>query len=171
MAFEPSIYVVEQIGAGLLTIMARPVPEEWTDEMFAGLAEWGVHRIVLPHGPLLENESVSGDMEALCTRHGIQFLSFPMNDRGVPSSLPDFRTCTHMLYETTGRGTNTVVYSRAGIGSEELMVAGVLAHAGFEPKKAFRHISKARGTAVQEGKEQRNWLVKHWREFLGLWPD
>ena len=171
MAFEPSIYVVERIGSGFLAIMARPVPGEWIDEQFAGLAALGINRVV----SLLELSEAHqlglGDEEDLCRKHGIEFLSFPTSDRGVPSSVQDFRACTHMLYETTGSGNNTVVHCRAGIGRAALMAAGVLLHAGFEPEHAFRHISKARGVEVPDTDEQRGWLLANRREILGLWPD
>ena len=70
-----------------------------------------------------------------------------------------------MLYETTGRGINTVIHCRAGIGRTSLVTAGVLLQAGFEPDEAFEHIGKARGMAVPDTDEQRDWVVANHLEI------
>ncbi len=56
MAFEPSVFVVESIGSGFLAVMARPVPGEWIDDEFAGIAALGIRCIV----SLLESAEGAG---------------------------------------------------------------------------------------------------------------
>jgi protein-tyrosine phosphatase len=170
MAFEPQIYIVEQIGSSFLAIMARPIPGEWIDEQFCKLSQMGIERIVSLLEPEEAQELGLGAESELCAAHGIQFLSFPIGDRGVPSSIQDFRDLSFMLYETTAGGLATVIHCRAGIGRASLMAAGVLLFAGFKPNDAFKHIAKARGTSVPDTKEQRAWLSKHYAEILGLHP-
>ncbi|QIF01620.1 protein-tyrosine phosphatase family protein [Roseimicrobium sp. ORNL1] len=170
MAFEPQIYIVERIGSGFLAIMARPVPGEWIDEQFSQLSEMGIDRIVSLLEPEEARELGLGSESELCATHGIQFLSFPIGDRGVPSSIHDFRELSSMLYETTAGGINTVIHCRAGIGRASLMVASVLLFAGFEPDDAFNHITKARGVSVPDTEEQQAWLRESRNEILGLSP-
>ena len=43
---RPSIYQVELIGSGSLSVMAKPVSGEWIDDEFAAIAESGIARIV-----------------------------------------------------------------------------------------------------------------------------
>ncbi len=43
---KPDIYAVEQIGEGLLSVMAKPVSGEWIEDEFKGIAGLGVNRIV-----------------------------------------------------------------------------------------------------------------------------
>lgn len=168
MAFEPQIYIVEQIGSGFLAMMARPVPGEWIDEQFSKLSEMGIERIVSLLEPEEAQELGLGAESELCAAHGIQFLSFPIGDRGVPSSIRDFRELSFMLYETTAGGINTVIHCRAGIGRASLMAGSVLLFAGFEPDDAFKHIAKARGMEVPDTDEQRAWLSNHYAEIQGL---
>lgn len=168
MAFEPSIYVVEPIGSGLLAVMARPVPGEWIEDEFAGIAAFGISRVVSLLEPDEAEELGLSEEESLCERNGMEFLSCPIPDRGLPGSVTDFARFTHMLYETIGRGTNTVIHCRAGIGRTGMVAAGVLLHAAFEPEAAFEHIAKARGMYVPDTQEQRDWLIAHWNNILQI---
>ena len=126
MAFEPSIYVVEPIGCSYLAVMARPVLGEWIKDEFAGIAAFGIKRVV----SLLEADEATeiglGDERALCEENGMEFLSYPIIDRGLPSSLADFSQFTLKLYETISGGQATVLHCRAGIGRTGIMAAGVL---------------------------------------------
>lgn len=168
MAFEPQIFIVEQIGSGFLAMMARPVPGEWIDEQFSKLSEMGIDRIVSLLEPEEAQELGLGSESELCAAHGIQFLSFPIGDRNVPSSIQDFRELSFMLYEAIAGGLTTVIHCRAGIGRASLVVAGVLLFAGFKPDDAFKHITKARGISVPDTEEQRAWLSNHYAEIQGL---
>ena len=167
MAFEPSIYVVEPIGCSYLAVMARPVPGEWIKDEFAGIAAFGIKRVV----SLLEADEATeiglGDERALCEENGMEFLSYPIIDRGLPSSLADFSQFTLKLYETISGGQATVLHCRAGIGRTGIMAAGVLLRCGFEPGDAFDHITKARGMAVPDTEEQREWIVANHLRICG----
>ncbi len=167
MVFEPSIYVVEPIGCSFLAVMARPVPGEWIKDEFAGIAAFGINRVV----SLLETDEAAeiglADERTLCEENGMEFLSYSITDRGLPSSLADFSQFTLKLYETIGRGQATVIHCRAGIGRSGIVAAGVLLRCGFEPGDAFHHITKARGMAVPDTEEQRQWIIANHLEICG----
>jgi protein-tyrosine phosphatase len=161
MAFEPSIFVVEPIGSGFLAVMARPVPGEWIDDEFAGISALGIRCVV----SLLESAEAKeiglGDEDAHCERHSMEFVSFPIPDRGLPGSVAEFAEFTHSLYESIGRGNNTVIHCRAGIGRTGVLAAGILLHASFDAESAFDHITKARGMVVPDTEEQRQWMINN----------
>ncbi len=166
MAFKPSIYRVGRIGCGIMAVMARPVPGEWVAEEFAGIAMFGIRRVV----SLLEVEEAEelglGDEGLLCKQNGMEFLQYPIADRGLPGSVSDFARLTRMLHVTIGSGLNSVIHCRVGIGRTGIVAAGVLLNEGFGPVEAFEIIGRARGLAVPDTEEQREWLIAHHREII-----
>jgi protein-tyrosine phosphatase len=166
MAFEPSIFVVEPIGSGFLAVMARPVPGEWVDDEFAKISAFGIRRIVSLL-ELTEAKAIGLEEEGLlCERHSMEFVSYPIPDRGLPGSIADFAAFTRSLHESIGKGTNTVIHCRAGIGRTGVVAAGILLHAAFDAETAFDHITKARGMAVPDTEEQRQWIINNQHAIL-----
>jgi len=161
----PTIYKIELIGSGFLAVMAKPVAGEWIDEEFRGLAAAGIRRVVSLLEPREAHELGLADEELLCAMHGLEFVSFPLPDRGLPHSVQAFATFTKNLYHQLAGGLSTVVHCRAGIGRSGLLAAGVLLHAAFEPEEAFAHISKCRGVEVPDTEEQRQWLSANFKEI------
>jgi len=157
---NPDIYKVELIGSGSLSVMAKPVSGEWIEDEFSNIAAWGIDRIV----SLLEShESFELGLRTekeLTEKNGMEFVSYPIKDRGLPNSVEEYLRFTKSLYHEAAGGLNTVVHCRAGIGRTGLIAAGVLLHCGFDPLDAFEHISKKRGVAVPDTQEQIDWVVK-----------
>ena len=161
----PDIYKVELIGSGSLSVMAKPVSGEWIEDEFSNISMFGIDRIV----SLLESHEVYDlglEMEkALAEKNGMEFISYPIPDRGLPNSIDDFLRFTKRLYNEAAGGLNTVVHCRAGIGRTGMIAAGVLLHCGFDPIDAFDLISKKRGVAVPDTQEQIDWVVKSHSEM------
>ena len=161
----PDIYKVELIGSGSLSVMAKPVSGEWIEDEFSNISMFGIDRIV----SLLESHEVYDlglEMEkALAEKNGMEFISYPIPDRGLPNSIDDFLKFTKRLYSEAAGGLNTVVHCRAGIGRTGMIAAGILLHCGFEPIDAFDLISKKRGVAVPDTQEQIDWVVKSHSEM------
>jgi protein tyrosine phosphatase len=157
---SPDIYKIELIGSGSLSVMAKPVSGEWIEDEFSGIARWGIDRIV----SLLEvNESFEvglGQERQITEKYEMEFVHYPIPDRGLPNSVQDYLAFTKRLYQEAAGGLNTVVHCRAGIGRTGIVAAGVLLHCGFEPQDAIEHISKQRGVAVPDTQEQIDWVVR-----------
>jgi protein-tyrosine phosphatase len=162
---SPDIYQVELIGSGSLSVMAKPVSGEWIEDEFSMISNWGINRIV----SLLEDQEAIevglGMERQLAEKNSMEFVSYPIPDRGLPLSVSEYLNFTRRLYSEVAGGLHTVVHCRAGIGRTGIIAAGVLLHCGFEPKEAFEHISRKRGVVVPDTEEQINWVVKSHAEM------
>lgn len=164
----PTFYEIELIGSGFLAVMAKPVSGEWVDDEFSGLSNAGIRQVV----SLLEDHEAHevglADERQICEKHGLQFVSYPIPDRGLPATVSGFTDLAKAIYHETAGGLNTVIHCRAGIGRTGLLAAGVLLRAGFEVDEAFAQISERRGVEVPDTEEQRAWLVEHFEEVTRL---
>jgi len=159
---KPTIYLIERIGNGSLSIMAKPASGEQIDLEFKNIADQGINTIV----SLLEADESAAvglqDEETLANRNGMAFYSFPIKDFGFPASKEQFTSFSKALFIAVSGGENIVIHCRAGIGRSGLVTAGVLIHNNYEPLDAFNHISSKRGETVPETDEQKNWLVENY---------
>lgn len=157
---NPDIYEVELIGSGSLSVMAKPVSGEWIEDEFSGISNWGIDRIISLLEKHEEFEVGLSEERQLAEKNDMEFISYPIPDRGLPISVSEYLNFTKRIYHGAAAGLHTVVHCRAGIGRTGLIAAGVLLHCGFDPRDAFKHISKKRGVVVPDTEEQIDWVVK-----------
>ena len=119
----PQIYQLKEFKEGYLAIMGRPRGWDWLEDEIVGLRQLGIGLVV----SLLEadEESELGLIKEreICEKQGIQFISFPIKDRGVPSSLEDTAQLTDYLRKQLATGKKVVIHCRAGIGRSALVAA------------------------------------------------
>lgn len=144
--------------AGRLAIMARPRAGDWLEDEVTGWKAEGIDTVV----SLLERDEVEElglSLEAtLCAQQGMEFISFPIADRGVPVSVPAAATLSDLLVSELGGGKNIAIHCRAGIGRSSVVAACVMVGAGFTAAHAFDQISAARGVQVPDTDGQRAWV-------------
>ncbi|HEY0026284.1 MAG TPA: protein-tyrosine phosphatase family protein [Allosphingosinicella sp.] len=152
-----SIYWVDHPRGFRIGIMARPRAGEWLADEIAGWRE-EVQSVV----SLLEAEEVSdlelADEEGLCRAAGIDFLSFPIPDRGVPASFGEARTLAEALCTRGAEGKAIAIHCRAGIGRSSIVAGAALILSGLSAPEAVAAIGKARGLNVPDTDEQLQWL-------------
>lgn len=106
-----------------------------------------------------ENQELDLVHEAsLAIDQKLQFFSFPIVDRAVPSCREEFEKFTeeiHTLLQSGGRG---YFHCRAGLGRAPLLGCAVLVLSGKEPEFAWAMIEKLRGHSVPDTAEQRAWI-------------
>ena len=159
-------YNIQTLGQDFLAIMAKPIAGEWVDDEFQSLADREIRQIV----SLLEiSEAYELGLQheqEFTEKYAMQFTSFPIPDRSVPSSISAYQKLVQNIAQQVQSGQNTVIHCRAGIGRSGLVAAGVLLCNGLQPEEAFQQISLKRGVQVPDTTEQRHWLIENYRTIV-----
>ena len=152
------IYWIELEPPARLGIAARPRSGDWLEDEISAWAAEGVDAVVTllePH----ETREFALEREAqLCLAAGIEFVSFPIPDRGAPHSTQATLALTEKIETWFDAGRSTLIHCRAGIGRSALIAACVLAVRGVQTDIAFEKISAARGLRVPDTDEQKLWV-------------
>ena len=153
------LFWIDTPAARRLAIMARPRADDWLEDEIAGWRASGLERVV----SLLEPGEVA-DLglqreAALCAAAGIELVSFPIPDRGVPASRTAALALARTLAAGLVEGRSIAVHCRAGIGRSSLIAACALVCLGLDGERAFALIKEARGLDVPDTEEQREWVM------------
>jgi protein-tyrosine phosphatase len=152
------LYWIEGPWAGRFAIVPRPRGGDWLEDEIQAWQQAGIDRVVSLLTPDEVADLELGQEAAWCQTYGIQYVSFPIPDRSVPASRHAVLDLVHQLEQALAEGESIAVHCRQGIGRSALLAACVLVAAGMEPETAFQHIRTARGCAVPETAEQREWV-------------
>ena len=87
-------------------------------------------------------------------------MSFPIPDRGVPTSTREALSLLGSIAAVLEQGQNVAVHCRQGIGRSGLVTASVLVTSGIGVEKALEVVGVARGLTIPETLEQLEW-IKH----------
>jgi len=134
--------------------MAKPVPGEYIEDEFIGFSQLGINKIICLLEDWEQKELGLSAEEELCIKNGIEYISFPIPDRGLPETYSAFNLAAE-LYNEINAGKHVAIHCRAGTG---IMAGVVLLKSGRTSEEAFALISNARGTQVPDTEEQENWL-------------
>ncbi len=146
--------------------MGRPRGGEWLDDEIAWFYQYGVHTIV----SLLETDEIE-ELElhhenACCQKHAITYVSFPIQDRNVPTSLQEAHNVVSDLYQQLITGRGIAIHCRAGIGRSALIAACLFLHAHYTVKDAFAAITQDRHVPVPDTEKQRQWVNRYYQEYV-----
>lgn len=152
------VYWIEGPWPGRLAISPRPAGGEGLEDEIRSWSRAGIGLVV----SLLTLDEVTylelAREEEVCRAYNISFVSFPINDLGVPDSPEDARTLIATLERGLAEGSNILVHCHGGIGRSGSITSGVLVCSGIEPDEAMRRASAARGFSVPETNEQQQWV-------------
>jgi protein-tyrosine phosphatase len=154
------LYWVQGPWPGRLAIMPRPRGGDWLEDEIRSWRLSGVDVVLSLLAPDENDDLDLSNEGALCRANGIAFLSFPIIDRGVPSSRHVFSGLVTKLAEELLNGKNIAVHCRQGIGRASLIAICLLVFSGINGEAAIQRVSAARGCAVPETPEQRRWIVE-----------
>ncbi len=154
----PTTYKVIDIKSGVLSVMAKPVPGEYIEDEFIGFARLGINKIICLLEDWEQKELGLASEEELCKKNGIEYLSFPIPDRGLPSTELALDLAERIFSEICA-GKHIAIHCRAGIGRTGIIAGTILLKLGKSSEEAFSLISEARGIRVPDTEEQENWLA------------
>lgn len=162
---KPEIYWVDGPWPGKLAIVGRPRGDDWLEDEVRSWKASGIDAVV---SLLTADEASELGLEAedrVSESSGITYVSYPVQDRSVPG---DFGVSVQLIRKIEGwlaEGKNVAVHCRQGIGRSAVLAACLLVSAGLRPEAAFDRLRVARGCAVPETEEQREWVVQFSREI------
>jgi protein-tyrosine phosphatase len=155
---SPEIYWVAEVPGVRLAVMPRPRGDGWLLDEVSGWRLAGLNMVV----SLLEGHEVRDlglvEEAELCHTEGIEFVSFPVPDQGVPSSIRETTLLVERLVSKLTRGSSLGVHCAAGIGRSGLLAGCVLVRLGVPDEEVFPLLSRARGHPVPGTLAQVEWL-------------
>jgi protein-tyrosine phosphatase len=152
------VHWIEGPWPGKLAVGPRPRGGDWLKDDVAKWKRAGINSVLSLLTPEEERDlDLRG--EALEVRAlGLDFTSFPIPDRQIPTSEAKFSEVLESAARDLSVGKNMLVHCRQGIGRSGLAAACLLVKNGLSPGAAVDTISAARGLAVPETTEQRDWI-------------
>lgn len=153
------LHLIAADWPGRLAIMPRPRGGDWLNDEVQAWRRAGVRGVV----SLLDADEVRdlclADEGTLCAANGLQFVSFPIPDRGVPASREAFAALIADIVQQLADGETLTVHCRQGIGRAATVAICALVAAGVEVETAVRRVSAARGCPVPETAGQREYVA------------
>lgn len=151
---KPDIYWIEGIAPIRLGLMARPRAGDWLQDEIAGWHRAGVGTVLSLLEAHEERELALTQERALCESQGIEFLSFPIKDRGIPGSMRDVDVLVDQLVVRLRDGAGVAVHCRAGIGRTGLIAGCILSTLGVQFPDIFPMLTRTRGVPVPDTQGQ-----------------
>lgn len=155
---RPDLFWIPGPWKGKLAISGRPRGGDWLEAEVDGWRDAGLEVIL----SLLETDEAEQlglkDERLLTESTGLQFLSFPIPDRGVPPSTTDAMRLLAEIISALEAGRNVAVHCRQSVGRSGLVAAGALIRTGIGMREAVDAVSRARGLPVPETSGQLQWL-------------
>lgn len=156
-----NLYWLPGPWSGRLALAARPRGWDWLEDEASHWRRAGIGTVVSLLTEEEETELGLSQEAQIMESHGIQFHSFPIPDRDVPSSGSALAAMLERVdLELTGGG-NVLVHCRQGIGRTGLVTACLLVTKGMDPATAVRRISEVRNLPVPETEAQRRWIDRY----------
>jgi protein-tyrosine phosphatase len=155
------IYWLQEFGnSSRLGIMARPRGDDWLENEIRELKKQNVQVMV----SLLEQDEIIElglrQQAELCAKQDIEYINFPIPDRGIPKQDNRLRNFIIQLKEKIDSGHTVIIHCRMGIGRSAIIAGCLLFKAGNKTNEVIAHISKIRGLRVPDTDEQIAWLKK-----------
>lgn len=162
---KPVIYWIENDGPGRLAILARPQGDDALEGEIQGWRDSSIH-VVVSMLTEADNARLGLSAEAeLCRSNGLQFVSFPMEDFGVPASIEVALQLVTDLNDLLASGKNIGFHCHGCIGRAPLIASCVLMFSGKSAEAAFELVAVARGYPIPEARAQAEWGKSFAREL------
>lgn len=152
------VYPIPGPWRGQLAIIARPRGGDWLVDELTAASRNGIHVLVSLLEPA-ENTQLGLEHESIEAHQlGLDFYSFPIPDRSIPSSVAPFLDLCQSLTAALESGKSVAIHCRQSVGRSGMLAAALLIGAGTPLPRALHAISNSRGLDVPETPAQLAWL-------------
>lgn len=158
---KPELFWITSIDQIRLAIIPHPRAGDWLSDEIGGWRSAGIKVVLSLLEPHEVRELGLHDEQDLCWEEGIEFISFPIPDRGVPSSIRSIESLLDKLVDKLRHGVNVGIQSRSGIGRAGVVSACLMARMGVPFDELFPTLARVRGVPVPDTDRQVEWV----REF------
>ena len=155
------LYWVNGPWPGKVALSARPRGDDWLPDEIASWKKAGVASVLSLLTPDEVRDLGLTKEPAESRSQGLSFHSFPVPDRQVPESEAKLNAVLTESVSALKAGKNLLIHCRQGIGRTGLVAACLLVRSGMTPSAAVDMVSAARGIAVPETREQRDWIERY----------
>jgi protein-tyrosine phosphatase len=156
-----NIFWIEGDPPAPLAIVLCPPGGYALRDALTGMKRGGIQTLV----SLLRTEEAFmlglADEDRLAQKVGLQFLSHPILDTHVPPNLAAFQKFVADLARRLRAGEHIGVHCRGSIGRATVTAAATLIQLGWTPEAALVAIEAARGVAIPDTQEQKNWILNY----------
>ncbi len=153
-----NIFWLDLDTPGRLGMMPRPRGGDWLEDELALFKRQGVNVLV----SMLESDEAHrlelDQEQTLCEAQEIEFHTYPVRDRDVPTSQREVCELATTLAEKLSDGQDVIVHCRGGIGRSGLMAASIMIVLGLGVDEVLSRLRKTRGLKVPETDEQVEWV-------------
>ena len=158
--FDPKLHWVQNIVPHRLALTSCPIRTIDLNEQVATWRDAGVE-VVASLLELREADDYGVAKEStICETFGIEFLSFPIPDHGIPRSEQDAALLIDRIHASLIADKAVAIHCYAGIGRTGIIAACVLNQIGIPVSDVFDLLHVSRGCVMPESYEQREWVKR-----------
>lgn len=153
------IYWTDFFNSGNIGMFARPRGNDWLEDEIMKIKQSGITTVI----SLLEKSEISElELEReskICEELELDFINFPIPDRGLPESKKDFKDLIDLIVNRLAQNQKIGIHCRMGIGRTSLLTGAVLKEYGMENLEIFNYLSEKRTLTVPDTQEQVDWVM------------
>ena len=152
-----TIFSVASNGDTKIGVMARPSGGGLLHDDIRSIRDQGFSVVVSLLTDAEQRELKLDEEAMLCKKLEVTFHRLPITDLRVPALDEETIEFLAKLRKLHGAGKSIAVHCRAGIGRSPMIAACLMVSPKCTIHSAFHQLSAARGFAVPETPEQREW--------------
>ncbi len=154
----PQLYPIPGRWPGRFAITSRPRGGDWLEDEIRGWKNAGIDIVISLLEPEEERQLGLAEEANLVAKSGMQSISFPIPDLGVPPALSAANELLETIHAALSDGKNIAVHCRQSVGRSGLVALGLLIFSGESVKGAVEAVTRSRGIPVPEKVEQFRWI-------------
>ena len=157
---NPKLHWVQYIVPHRLALTSCSLRTIDLNEQVATWRDAGVEVVISLLEPRETDDYGVAKESTICETFGIEFLSFPIPDHGIPRSKEDVALLIDRIHASLVAGKAVAIHCYAGIGRTGIIAACVLSQIGIPASDLFHVLRVSRGCIMPESYAQREWVKR-----------